>query len=261
MSFSADWLALRAEADREARDPGLAAELAGFWEDQESLTVLDLGAGTGASLHAISPLLPRLQHWTLIDADAGLLDLVEVPDGVDAQREVFDLSGDLAALFDPAPGLVTASAFFDLCGEAWIGRLVDAVARADAVFYTALTYDGRETWAPAHATDNVVLAAFHADQRRDKGLGPALGPEATEALVRAFREQGYHVVTAQSDWNLTSRENADLIRMLAEGSAGAVRPALGETADAWLEARRTAEAVIIGHLDLLAVPKSRIADS
>lgn len=254
MSFSADWLALRADADREARDTGLSGELAGLIEDLPSLRVLDLGAGTGANMAALSPVLSAEQHWVLVDSDAALLEQVEPPLGITVTRRSCDLAEDLAPLFDPVPDLVTASAFFDLCGAAWITRLADAVADAGALFYTGLTYDGRENWTPAHPLDAQVLAAFHEDQRRDKGLGPALGPGATTALAEALGARGYEVLTASSDWELNSADHADLIAALAEGSAAAVRPALGDQAQTWCDARRTAATVLIGHQDLLAIP-------
>ena len=254
MSFSADWLALRTDADRAARNSDLAADLAELVDGRESLRVLDLGAGTGANMAATAPFLTTEQHWALVDADPALLDQAAEQDGIAVSRHVHDLSGDLAPLFDPAPDLVTASAFFDLASAAWIDRLAAAAAGANALVYAVLTYDGREEWAPAHPDDADVLAAFHADQCRDKGLGPALGPGAGEALAKALRAEGYTVRTGASDWMLRAEEDAPLIAALAEGSAAAVRPALGDRADAWQAARMEAATVMVGHLDILGVP-------
>ncbi len=255
MSFTADWLALRADADRLARDAGLVGELAALLDENESVRVLDLGAGTGASLTTLSPVLPAYQTWVLADHDAGLLSRVEAPDGIVLEKRTTDLSGELASLFDPLPDLVTASAFFDLCGAEVADRLAALTAEAGAVFYTALSYDGRQTWLPPHPDDDAVLAAFNADQRRDKGLGPGLGPDATDHLAAAFRRHGYTVETAQSDWQLSPPDDAALIAELARGTAEALAPALGRgTADAWHGARACAETVTIGHQDVLAVP-------
>ncbi|MEM1300460.1 MAG: class I SAM-dependent methyltransferase [Pseudomonadota bacterium] len=254
MSFSADWLSLRSDADRAARDADLAADLAELVDGRESLRVLDLGSGTGANLAATSPFLTSEQTWVLVDADTALLDKVTTEEGVTVERKVFDLSGNLGALFDPAPELVTASAFFDLCGAAWIDRLCDLCAEAGALVYAVLSYDGREDWSQPDPSDANVLAAFHKDQKRDKGLGVSLGPDAAAHLADALRQRGYDIRTARSDWELTSADDAELIGALAEGSAAATRPALGDVADAWLAARRQAEAVMIGHLDVLAIP-------
>ena len=256
MSFSADWLALRTDADRRARNSGLGQQLAErFRNNPPPLRVLDLGAGTGANMAATAPLLPAGKHWVLVDQDADLLARAIAPHDATMERRVADLAGDLRPLFDPTPHLVTASAFFDLCGADWIGRLVREVVRVRAAFYSVLTYDGREIWNPPHPLDQAVLAAFHADQRRDKGLGPALGPDATDHLAGRFRAAGYLVEVAASDWHLEAERDSRLIEALARGSADAVAPALGNAAASeWHRARGAASSVTIGHQDLLALP-------
>ncbi len=260
MSFSADWLALRADADRRARDAGLAARLSRHFAGRAGLRILDLGAGTGAMAAATATLLGPGQRWRLVDSDATLLERAASPPGVPEiiiERVVADLAGDLSTLFDPAPDLVTASAFFDLCGAEWTDRLAGHAAAAGAALYAVLTYDGRESWSPPHPLDIPVLAAFQADQRRDKGLGPALGPDAAPHLAGALRAEGYDVATAASDWRLGAPADAALIAALAQGTAQAVAPALGNHAAAWQRARARATAVTIGHVDLLALPPPR----
>lgn len=255
MSFSADWLALRAEADSRARSRELEERLAASLPRDRALRVLDLGAGTGANLRHLSPMLPGQQHWRIVDNDPVLLAHVSLAEGVVVETVAADLLGDLEDLFDPAPDLVTASAFFDLAGAAVADRIVAATVTAGAVFLAVLSYDGREVWHPAHPLDEAVLAAFHADQRRDKGLGTALGPDATGHLARAFEAAGYSVAERPSDWVLEAPRDAALIAMLARGSADAVAPVLGgEAAADWHRARTEATRVIVGHRDLLALP-------
>lgn len=255
MSFSADWLALRRDADLRARNADLTGRLEAWAAEREGpLRVLDLGSGTGANLAATAPGLGGAQRWRLVDNDAELLARVVAPTGVVIEPLVADLAAPLKPLFDPAPDLVTASAFFDLCGADLIDRVVALTAETGAAFYTVLSYDGRESWAPTHPADAEVLAAFHADQCTDKGLGAALGPAATAYLEQAFRSAGYTVATGQSDWHLTKPDDARLIAALAEGSASATEPALGHIARDWGKARRGAATAVIGHLDLLALP-------
>lgn len=254
MSFSADWLALRRDADFRARNRDLAGRLAAHFRGREKITVLDLGSGTGANLHATAPLLPPRQHWRCVDHDPALLARIVPPNGITLETRTADLSDGI--LLDPIPDLVTASAFFDLAGADWLDRFAREIARAGAVFYTVLSYDGREDWAGDHPSDAEVLAAFHADQRTDKGLGPALGPDAHAHLAARLRQEGLTVHEGASDWTLEEPRDAALIAALAEGTARAVEPALGPRAGAWLGARRTADRVMIGHRDLLALPVS-----
>ncbi len=206
-------------------------------------------------LRALAPRLAGPQHWVLADSDAGLLDRALPVGAVTLERRVADLARDLDGLFTPAPDLVTASALVDLCGADWIEALADRAAACGAAVHVALSYDGREAWAPAHPLDARVLAAFHADQRRDKGLGPALGPEAHGALARALARRGFEVAEAPSDWRLRRATDAPLIAALAQGTAEAVEPRIGSgPAREWLAARQGTAEVLVGHRDLMALP-------
>ena len=93
----------------------------------------------------------------------------------------------------PNANLVTASALFDLASAGFIARFAAAVAARKSAFYTVLTYDGDQRWTPEHEADAALLEAFHAHQTRDKGLGPAAGPDAPDALSEAFSQLGYSV--------------------------------------------------------------------
>ena len=255
--FSADWLDLRRTADDRARDPGLMARLSDHFAGRGQARVLDLGSGAGANLFVTHRLLPGSQHWVLTDNDPALLALAvaEPFPNIEVECRTADLAADLAALFDPEPDLVTCSAFLDLCGAAWLDHLAALAARHRAAVYAVLSYDGRESWAPPHPLDAAALAAFHADQRRDKGLGPSLGPDAHAHLASALRGHGYVVLEARSDWRLEQPRDAGMIDALARGSAAAVAGALGTgAASQWRAAREAAQQVTIGHRDLLALP-------
>jgi hypothetical protein len=86
--FSADWLALRAaaDADARARDKGLAARLGGYFASCGEVRVLDLGAGTGANMRATAPLIAAPQHWVLADNDAALLARAEPVANITVER-------------------------------------------------------------------------------------------------------------------------------------------------------------------------------
>ncbi|MBM3488719.1 MAG: class I SAM-dependent methyltransferase [Alphaproteobacteria bacterium] len=259
--FSADWLALREPADHRARDAALAQSLAAALADRARLRIVDLGSGTGSNLGALAPILGRDQHWRLVDDDPALLAVSRARFAAAGLRVAvetmrLDLAADLDRALAPAPDLVTAAALLDLVSADWIARLVAAVAARRAAFYTVLTYDGSDAWDPPHAADGAMRAAFHAHQRRDKGFGPAAGPDAAGIVAQAFRRKGYRVETAPSPWRLGAEDGA-LIEALADGFAVAV----GETGtvpaatvEAWRNARRAACRWTVGHVDILALP-------
>ena len=71
-AFDGDWLDLREPYDAAARDPGLAQMLADALPARPHL--LDLGAGTGSLLRWLGHFIARAQAWTLVDADAELIE-------------------------------------------------------------------------------------------------------------------------------------------------------------------------------------------
>ncbi|MEM7178703.1 MAG: hypothetical protein AAGD47_02895 [Pseudomonadota bacterium] len=248
MTFSADWLTLRHRADVAARNRQVAARLGHAFAGREGLRVLDLGAGTGNNMRLTSQYLPGEQHWVLADADAALLARVLPVNRVRFETRVCDLATDLDDLMAEHVDLVTASALFDLCGAAWLDRLIAALGTANRALFAVLSYDGREEWSPPHPADSEVLRAFHADQRQDKGLGPSLGPEAHAYLAEGLRAKGFEVIEGTSDWVLAPPADRAMIASLAE-AGGAIA---GNRE--WAQARARADGARIGHKDLLALP-------
>lgn len=274
--FSPDWLALREPADHAARNPQVLAAVGSTFAGRQSLSVIDLGCGAGSNLRGSYSVLPARQHWTLVDADSRLLSvarrkLAEWADEAQEQGEELvlrkddktltvdfrqaDLTKDLEWVLGWQPDLVTAAALFDLASVRWLERFVASLVSMRLPLYTVLTYDGRESWAPAHPEDQRMLAAFNHHQHSDKGFGPAAGPEATEALAQAFRKSGTAVTVGESPW-LLGADHADLVRELAAGIAAAVTETghvSPEAIASWLDAKRGAS-VTIGHQDLWARP-------
>ncbi|MFZ4787497.1 MAG: class I SAM-dependent methyltransferase [Beijerinckiaceae bacterium] len=274
--FSADWLALREEADHAARNEDLALKVANHLAGHDCPLILDLGCGTGSNLRALAPLLGLEQHWHLIDLDPDLLshakaqlrDWADYAEVVHSSLVLYwgeqritvdcsqvDVNKDLAILFNKPPQLVTAAAFFDLVSEQWIAGFAQQLLQHSTPFYTVLTYDGEEQWQPPYPEDQTVLAAFHRHQASDKGFGPAAGPKATQCLQQAFSLGGYEVMTAPSPWILNAQEHPDLMLALGQGIGEAAAHFADQTAIAnWQDALHYRRHVVIGHQDLFARP-------
>ena len=277
--FDAGWLSLRAAADMRARNSGLAEKVAAHFAGKETLSILDLGCGTGANLRASYALYPKSQHWQLVDHDLALLDVgkqtlmhwadegrTEADGTLCLKKGGYklhikflprDLSRDLDGLFQNEPDLVTASALFDLVSDAWLARFVDMIAERGSSVYALLTYDGDEKWLPSLPLDEAVHAGFLAHQHRDKGFGAALGPDAPEALRSHLEAIGFKVNVADSPWRLTQEPDGDLMVALADGIASASCESgtiTEEQASDWLASRSKAHFAHIGHQDLFAAP-------
>lgn len=269
--FSPEWLALREPADLKARDAGLLQRLSAAVSEREGLTLVDLGTGTGSTLRALAPWLPGPQRWRLVDHDEALLaravaSAATLADAGGGRIEAVPMLQDLSRPgWEPAlegADIVTASALLDLVGEDFLASLADRAREAGAIVYVALTVDGRLACTPSDPLDEAVFAAFRHHMRTDKGLGPALGPEAVDAAAQMLAAHGFDVALAPSDWRIGPGERALAEQLLAGwvsavGETGLVpeidlaawrRRRLREIDDGLLELR-------VGHRDLLALPR------
>jgi hypothetical protein len=265
--FSAQWLALREPYDLRARNAEVLDAVAAAFRDQPAVAVVDLACGAGASLRAIGPRLPPRQSWRLVDNDLGLLARTAAlaqPPRLSVIGQAVDLARDLELALDGPLDLVTCSALLDLVSAPWLERLaVEAAARALPV-YAALSYDGSATLEPGDAFDAEMVAAMNRHQRRDKGFGPALGPQVAAQAVARFEQVGYGVVQGRSDWVFGPHDGAIQEQVLA-GWATAARELGDVPLDrivAWITHRRELIAdgrarLRVGHIDVFAIPMGR----
>ncbi|MBB4002757.1 class I SAM-dependent methyltransferase [Aurantimonas endophytica] len=258
--FEARWLDLREPADIAARDTGLLEAAAAYLLAKPHALAVDLGCGTGSTLRTLGPLVPGL-HWRLVDNDPALLAEAERrrPAGSSVETVLADL-GDLDALELRPARLATASALFDLASRNFVAGLARRLSRERIGLYAALSYDGTIAFDVPHPQDAAMVALFNAHQRGDKGLGPALGPDAGAVLAEELAAKGFDVRTAPSPWRLDA-SMPGLQTKFVEGIAAAVRET-GELTEAaiagWLDARLgvvASSGCRVGHLDVLALPR------
>lgn len=264
--FAPDWLALREPCDRAARSGELADRFAGALGSPPR--VIDLGCGAGANLRYLAPRLAPSQEWLCLDRDRDLLARAEA--GLDRWRReagwrgatrfvALDLATGLDSLALEGAG-VAASALLDLTSAAWLDDLAMRCRRAPVLM--ALSFDGRLDWRPALTEDDLVRARFLQHQRRDKGFGPALGPDAAAHFAGRLEAAGHRVTTAASDWRLGPADRA-LLAATLQGIIGAVAAIRDDRLlQQWTAQRRRqlAEGALdltVGHVDLLALPEAQ----
>jgi hypothetical protein len=283
--FVTGWLTLRERLDRLARDRRLAVTLAQRLPMRPA--ILDLGAGTGSLFRFMAPIIARPQRWIFADADRSLIEAafdltadwarksgftprsrrgsrmpalsIGTPQGL---WRIDALAIDLAKAPRGLPldevDAVTCSALLDLASRHWMERLFEVLCTP---FYASMTVDGRDAWFPPHPADATVRLAFRRDQRREKGLGPALGVEATRTAEELLTALGFDTLAADSDWRIVRGERS-LGRLLAGMTARAASqamPARAGTIGNWYRARlddagRARLAICIGHSDILGFP-------
>jgi len=263
-SFSADWLALREPVDHRSRPLELLPPLLGWWVERGAARVVDLGSGTGSNLRYLGPRLGVGQRWRLVDHDAALLARAERSRGqIDGVASLETVRGDLAAEGIAAVAdaeLVTASALLDLVSRPWLDALVDACLAARCAALFALTWDGELRFEPADRDDAFVADAVREHQRRDKGLGAALGPTGCDEARRRFEGAGWRTTVASSPWVLGPDERELALSLLRGFEQAAIeqRPEAEARVRAWAERQRASVRsdfrLVVGHADLLALP-------
>jgi hypothetical protein len=277
--FADDWLALREPADHAARSGRLAEMLSRSLADRWASEIVDLGAGTGSNLRWLAPRLPGRQKWRLIDHDARLLECVGRPSaaaGASGQAPTIETCClDLAALPDDiveGADVVTASALFDIVSRQWIEQLAGRLGASGAAGLFALTVDGRRWFvdsagrAIADAEDRYMAELFNRHQRRAKGLGEALGPDAARVLPDALRRVGMAVHVETADWRLAAGETGTMAlgsALIEDWSRAAAEATSGQSPriDRWRRERLAALeggalGLGVGHVDVLALAKA-----
>jgi hypothetical protein len=284
--FGLDWLRLREPHDLRARSRTLARQFGAAVRARagnETASMVDLGAGSGANFRALAPLISGDQDWRLVDRDRALLGhqaaeiaqwargqgwrvthgsgVVTVATGSAhwrAHSVELDLARDLAALPLSVHG-VACAALLDLVSAAWLEQLADRVTAAHAPFLAALNVDGRRDWTPPHADDAAIAGAFTRHQHGDKGFGPALGVDAVMAARALLGARGYRVMSAAGSWRIGADDGAMLTELI-DGTAAAAAEADPRLATArWRDdrhqaLRQGALGVAVGHVDILAEP-------
>jgi hypothetical protein len=263
MSFSAGWLALREPYDRRARNGDVLAALKAAFAKSPAIAVVDLACGTGSTLRAVAPHLPKRQSWRLVDNDLSLLARAapaQASPDITVATTPIDIAHDLEAALDGHLDLVTTSALLDLVAEEWLQRFVVETAARKLPVYAALSYDGRTAFDPIDPMDAAIVAAVNKHQRTNKGFGLALGPEAASTAIAAFERVGYTVTQGSSDWEFESNDREIQMEVIA-GWAGAAREIGTPLNDvlAWLTRRRELIAsgqsrIRVGHVDFFARP-------
>ena len=161
--------------------------------------------------------------------------------------------------------LMTASALLDLVSENFIRDLCQLIKEKNKCrpvgFYSALNYDGCIKWTPFHSLDAAILMNFNADQKRDKGFGPALGPDATDFLKTQFHSTKFQCLSAKSPWLLGYADHL-LTESLINGISSVAIQTDGLTnsdIQDWKTFRiknvRTGNCYL-GHTDILVLPNS-----
>lgn len=268
--FSPEWLTLRRNADRRARNKNVmktfCAWLIEHAPKEGPLKLVDVAAGTGSFLLDLAEHIgPETeQNWLLIDNDPALLKVAEatpVPyPQTTKQTDICELTDiDALDVLEGHHGVVT-SAFLDLVSAHWLDSFITRMRQLKLPFLAGLSYNGILLSQPHHPTDRLIQRAFNQHQATDKGFGSALGPlsgfHAHERLLKA----GYTCLKGRSDWVCSPEETALQYELLTGWAIAAREIGLSESVvKEWLDYRVAAvkggkSHLQVGHVDIVGLP-------
>lgn len=252
--FNPDWLALREPYDTRARSKPLAKT---FLESlPASPCILDLGAGRGANARYLEGVSTGEIMWRLVDHDSELLARA---DGIRGKtlRQIVDFAPNPELIDTSEVNAISASALFDLVSEDWFSAFVEAAAGLPLLF--ALTADGDHAWQPSDPADKTIMDEFEADTRRDKGFGPAMGPDGPARMAALLSAAGYQVLQESSPWRLGSADGnllTSIVNLIADVASQRGKASISagwrERRQKLIEAR--ALRLDVGHVDIVALP-------
>lgn len=223
----------------------------------EDAVVLDLGSGTGSTARAMTGDVCKTWTWRFVDGDAALLQ--HAHDKHPSSECIAMNLRDIDELPLVGVSLVTASALLDLMPEDWIISLARRLQDAALPFYACLNYDGHMQWSPTLDADAVITRDFNTHQCTDKGIGPAMGPKSGQRAAEILSDHGFDVTVSNSPWELDPGQAA-LSDQLIAGIGAAAEEIGNPVASDWVKQRSADVArstTVIGHTDLLAVPRKR----
>ncbi|GAB3714898.1 SAM-dependent methyltransferase [Nocardiopsis oceani] len=266
--FAPDWLALREEADADARataplDP-LRVHLAdrGAGPGARPIRIADLGCGTGSQGRWLAPKLSGSQQWVLYDIDSALLSMAGAytparsadDSPVTARMCLRDL-GSVTATDLEGVDLATGSALLDLLTRDELAAVAAAVTEAGCAALFTLSVVGRVELFPSDPADAAVTRAFNEHQRRDGRLGP----DGVAAAEEVFAGLGARTLTFPSPWRLCPERVPLTLAWLRGWVAAAREQDPDSVPHGYLERRlgmceEGGLRVVVHHTDLLALP-------
>lgn len=287
-NFDIDWLNERYPYDVEARNKTLESKIIAHLAKKSSITLVDIGAGTGSNCLYFIEQLPHTQKWYLIEQNEGFkkTTIRRLRDYASYHKYNFERKKDiikitsirrnitvtilndsllnLAALVDlKKVDLVLANAVFDLFSAAQITQLVKIITHNKLVFYSTLNYEGM-TFNPADPFDDIFIAAYNEHKERRQVYGKALGKQAGQFMIALFQKQGNIVQSAISKWQIEPMDikmHYYLLNFMENALAEMdLAPAMQHNFEKWIQRKK--DLIIIGqqrleiaHLDIFVKPK------
>lgn len=227
-NFDIDWLNERYPFDAEARNKKLETKVKDHFAEKETLTLVDVGAGTGSNCLYFMDQFTQSQKWYLVEQNEKLkkatirrfkdyaayhkysfekkknqLKISSLKKSVEINL-ITDSLLNLPDLVDVKKvDVVLANAVLDALTAPQIKAFSQILLDHQLSFYATLSYRGM-TFIPDDPFDDVFIDAYNQYMERPQKNGKILGEKALPMMVDFIKEHGGTVATAPSIWKVES---------------------------------------------------------
>lgn len=228
-AYYLDWLAERYHFDAAARNPTIEQKFLHSLPVQDTVSLVDVGAGSGANCRYLMEKIEANQRWILIEQHPdfskaslrilqqyarhqeyetflqhGLL-IIKMPTKivqVKAQCGSLLEIDRLVNLSDT--DAVVANAVFDLFTNTQFDAFISTIARYQLIFLSTLNYENM-CFSPNTPQDEKIVGLYHTHMLRPQTVGMAMGPACVPQMMETLQKQRYTVSAGNSVWQIHSK--------------------------------------------------------
>ena len=229
-SFETNWLDRRYQYDNAARDKKVEEACLNYLENKSSVTILDIGSGTGSNCLYFMEKMPTVQNWIFVEHDEHLSKYALERIKKQASELGYSIKGDAQKLclekenrqveisyitdsfFDldkkvdlSKVDLVTAGAVFDLLSFKQFVDIASIVLENEIALLATMNY-AEMSFSPEEASDILFIEKYEKHMSRTQEFGKAMGKDCSRSMVKFFRKHQREVVYGASVWNLNGKE-------------------------------------------------------
>ena len=224
------WLDERYRFDAVARNPTIEQKFLHSLPSKDTISLVDVGAGSGANGRYLMEKIPANQQWVLIEQnpDFSKASLQVLQQHARHQGYTSFLEQDTLTLQTPTKTIqvnakqgslleienmtdlshtdaVVANAVFDLFTPHQFDTFVSTIARYQLIFLSTLNYENMH-FSPNTPQDEKMIALYHAHMLRPQTVGTAMGPDCIPQISEILKKYRYAVDTGSSIWNIHSKD-------------------------------------------------------
>lgn len=287
-NFKADWLSERYPYDSEAREKTIEATALNYLKAKTSLTLVDVGSGTGSNALYLMDKLKQDQSWTFIEMDTSLNSILirRLKDFALYHKYEWDVQKNKYTIITPSKklsfqilnesllnvanlvdlssvDLVLANAVFDLLSATQIETFLQPILAKKVACLFTMNYQ-QMVFTPADPFDDTYITLYDQHMERSQDFGHAMGKQAGGKLAQLFKEADWLTHEANSYWQLLEvdiKMHYYLLNFMDNALQELEFDAqLKEQFPKWLQRKKELimtrkQQLRVGHLDVFAIAK------